>query len=59
VAVAASDKTLLQYVTPLPGQGFSVTTTLTAHGPRTVDLPPDDQTVDLTAHPQVATVLGM
>jgi hypothetical protein len=59
VAVAASDKTLLQYVTPLPGQGFSVTTTLTAHGPRTVDLPPQDQTVDLTAHPQVAAALGM
>jgi hypothetical protein len=49
----------LQYVTPLPGQGFSVTTTLTAHGPRTVDLPPDGQTVDLTAHPQVAAALGM
>jgi hypothetical protein len=59
VAVAASDKTLLQYVTPLPGQGFSVTTTLTAHGPRTVELPPEDHTVDLTAHPQVATALGM
>lgn len=59
VAVAQSDKTLLQYVTPLPGQGFSVTTTLTAHGPRTVDLPPDDQTVDLSAHPEVATALGM
>jgi hypothetical protein len=59
VAVAASDKTLLQYVTPLPGQGFSVTTTLTAHGPRTVDLPADDQTVDLTAHPDVANALGM
>jgi hypothetical protein len=59
VAVAASDKSLLQYVTPLPGQGFSVTTTLTAHGPRTVQLPPDDQTVDLGAHPQVATALGM
>jgi hypothetical protein len=59
VAVAASDKMLLQYVTPLPGQGFAVTTTLTAHGPRTVDLPPDGQTVDLTAHPQVAAALGM
>jgi hypothetical protein len=59
VAVAASDKTLLRYVTPLPGQDFSVTMTLTAHGPRTVDLPPDDQTVDLTAHPDVANALGM
>ena len=46
-------------MTPLPGQGFSVTTTLTAHGPRTVDLPAADQTVDLTAHPQVASALGM
>lgn len=59
VAVASSDSSLLQYVTPLPGQGFSVTTTLTAHGPRTVDLPPQDQTVDLSAHPQVASALGM
>lgn len=59
VSVAASDKALLQYVTPLPGQGFSVTTTLTEFGPRTVDLPPEDQTVDLTAHPQVAAALGM
>lgn len=59
VAVAASDKSLLQYVAPLPGQGFSVTITLPAHGPRTIDLPADQQTVDLTAHPQVASALGI
>ena len=59
VAVAESDKTLLQYVTPLPGQSFSVTTMLTAHGARSVDLPAANQTVDLAAHPQVASALGM
>jgi hypothetical protein len=59
VAVAASDRSLLQYVAPLASQGFSVTITMPVHGPRTVDLPADQETVDLTAHPDVAGALGI
>jgi hypothetical protein len=59
VAVGTADKLLLQYVTPLPGQQFSVTITLPRHGARTVELPPASSTVDLAAHPEVAAKLGL
>jgi hypothetical protein len=59
VSVEASDKLLVQYVTPLPDQDFKVTITLPAHGGRTVDLPADDQTVDASAHQDIATAVGV
>lgn len=59
VAVSASDKQLLQYVTPLPQQDFEVTITLSKHGARTIDLPPADQTVNAADQPQIASELGV
>jgi hypothetical protein len=59
VAVAASDHLLLQYVTPLPDQQFQVTITLSDHGPRTVDLPADADSLDAADHPQIAAQLGV
>ncbi|MGY1787144.1 hypothetical protein [Geodermatophilus sp. SYSU D00698] len=50
---------LLQYVTPLPGQDTEVTVTLSDHGPRTIALPEDGQTVDAAAHPEVAAAVGI
>jgi hypothetical protein len=59
--VAVDDTTglLLQYVTPLPGQDAEVTVTLSDHGPRTIALPEDGQTVDAAAHPEVAAAAGI
>jgi hypothetical protein len=59
VAVDAQTKSLLQYATPLHGQNFEVTITLTQHGDRSVELPPANQTVDAAKYPQVAQELGV
>jgi hypothetical protein len=59
VAVSASDQLLLQYVTPLPGQDFQVTITLSDHGARTVQLPADADTLNAADHPEVAAQLGV
>jgi hypothetical protein len=58
VAVS-TDKQLVQYVTRLPGQDFSVTITLPAHGPRTIDLPTDAETITAAEHPEVLQKLGV
>jgi len=57
IAVSAEEKLLVQYVTQL--QDFDVTITLADHGEREITLPADDDTVDLTAHPEVAAALGL
>jgi hypothetical protein len=57
IAVAADSRLLVQYVTQL--QDFDVTITLADHGEREITLPADDDTVDLTAHPEVAATLGL
>jgi hypothetical protein len=54
-----SDKLMLQYVTRPTGQDFDITVTLPAHGRRTIDLPTAAQTVDATAHPDVAEAVGV
>jgi len=59
VAVSASDKLLLQYVTPLPDQDFEVTITLSEHGDRSIQLPTPDQTVNAADQPEVAAQLGV
>jgi hypothetical protein len=59
VAVSASDKSLLQYTTRLHGQDFEVTITLTDHGPRSIELPAQDETVNAADYPQVAEQLGV
>ena len=57
IAVAAESGLLVQYVTPL--QSFTVTITLADHGEREITLPADADTVDTTAHPEIATALGL
>jgi hypothetical protein len=54
-----SDKLLLQYVTRVPDQDFSVTITLPAHGRRAIELPTDAQTVVAADHPDVAAAVGV
>jgi hypothetical protein len=57
IAVAAESELLVQYVTQL--QDFDVTITLADHGEREITLPPDADTVDLAAHPEIAATLGL
>jgi hypothetical protein len=57
IAVAAESKLLVQYVTEL--QDFPVTITLADHGEREITLPADEDTVDTTAHPEIAAALGL
>ncbi|MGZ4650211.1 MAG: hypothetical protein ACXV3A_06720 [Kineosporiaceae bacterium] len=59
VAVADTSKLLAQYVTQLPDQDFDVTITLSDHGPRQIDIPTADQTVDAAQHPEIAAQLGV
>jgi len=57
IAVAAESRLLVQYVTRL--QDFPVTITLADHGDREIALPADGDTVDATAHPEIAAALGL
>jgi hypothetical protein len=57
IAVAAESGLLVQYVTQL--QDFRVTITLADHGEREITLPADTDTVDTTAHPEIAAALGL
>jgi hypothetical protein len=57
IAVAAESELLVQYVTEL--QDFPVTITLADHGEREITLPADTDTVDTTAHPEIAAALGL
>jgi hypothetical protein len=59
IAVAASSKLLVQYVTQLPQQNFDVTITLSNHGKRQIDLPTDAETVNAADHPDVAQAVGV
>jgi hypothetical protein len=57
IAVGVQSKLLVQYATKL--QDFDVTVTLSDHGDREIPLPADADTVDLTAHPEIAGTLGL
>jgi hypothetical protein len=57
IAVAGESKLLVQYVTPL--QDFTVTITLADHGQREITLPAEGDTVDTTAHPEIAAAVGL
>jgi len=59
VAVGAADDLLVQFVTPLPGDGFEVTVTLSDHGPRRIDVPADEETADAAEHAEVAAAFGV
>lgn len=58
VAVSAADDLLVQYETPLTDD-IDVTVTLSEHGRRQVDLPPEEETALLADHPEVAAALGL
>ena len=57
--VSAEERLLRQYVTRLPGQEFDVTITLTDHGEREIELPAEEETLDATAHPDIAAAVGV
>ena len=57
IAVDVKSKLLVQYATKL--QDFDVTIDLSDHGDREIPLPADADTVDLTAHPEIASTLGL
>jgi hypothetical protein len=59
VAVAAADDLLLQFSTPLLDGAFDATVTLADHGPRTVELPTDEETAEAADHPAIAEALGV
>jgi hypothetical protein len=57
IAVAVESGLLVQYVAEL--QGFPVTITLSDHGAREIPLPAAGDTVDTSAHPDVAAAVGL
>ncbi len=59
VAVDDTSDLLLQFEAPLPDPQTRVTVTLADHGPRTIALPEEGQTVDAVEHPAVASALGL
>jgi hypothetical protein len=59
VAVDRSTDLLVQYRSPLPGQEFEVSVTLADHGPREITLPAEEESVDGSAHPEVAATVGL
>jgi hypothetical protein len=59
VAVAAADDLLLQFSTPLLDGAFDATVTLADHGPRTVELPTEEETAEGADHPEIAEALGV
>lgn len=59
VAVGASDDLLVQFVTPMPGDTFEVTVTLSDHGPRRLDVPAAEETADVADHVDLAAAFGV
>jgi hypothetical protein len=59
VAVGAIDDLLTQFSATLTPDELEVTVTLSDHGGRRVDLPPEPETADAADHPAVAMQLGI
>jgi hypothetical protein len=59
VAVDSSSDLLVQFLTRLPGQDHDVTVTLSDHGPRQIEVPVAEQTVDAAAHPEITETIGL
>ena len=57
IAVDTDSQLLVQYVTQV--QDVHVTITLSDHGEREITLPADTDTVDTSAHPEIAAALGL
>lgn len=58
ISVGVEDKLLHQFVAPAPGADFPVTITLSDHGERAIELPPEEQVADASAYPEVAAQFG-
>jgi hypothetical protein len=58
VAVSAADDLLVQFTTPLGDGDVVATVTLADHGPRTVDLPADEESAEAVDHPDLAAAFG-
>jgi hypothetical protein len=59
VAVSAADDMLVQFSTPLLDGAFDATVTLSDHGPRSVELPGDEETAEAADHPEIAEAFGV
>jgi hypothetical protein len=59
VAVSSADDLLVQFSTPLLDGAFDATVTLADHGPRSVDVPADEETAEAADHPEIAEALGL
>lgn len=58
ISVGVEDKLLHQFVAPPPNQTFPVRITLTDHGPRAIEFPPEEQIADASAYPEIAAQFG-
>ena len=59
VAVGAGDDLLRQFAAPVAEPAVDVTITLTDHGPRTIDVPSDEEAAPAAEHPEIARELGI
>ncbi|MCW2580147.1 MAG: uncharacterized protein JWR82_1748 [Blastococcus sp.] len=59
VAVGAIDDLLTQFGATLTPEKLEVTVTLSDHGTRRIDLPPEPETADAADHPAIAMQLGI
>jgi len=59
VAVSAADDLLVQLSTPVLDGAFDATVTLSEHGPRTVDLPSEEETAEAADHPEITEALAL
>jgi hypothetical protein len=59
VAVGAIDDLLTQFSTTLTADELEVTVTLSDHGSRSIDLPPEPETAPAAGHQVVAAQLGV
>lgn len=58
ISIGASDRLLHQFVSPPPGGDFPVTITLSGHGDKEIEFPPEAQIADASAYPDVAVQFG-
>ena len=58
ISIGAQDRLLHQFVSPPPGGDFPVTITLSGHGTKDIEFPPEAQVADASAYPDVAVQFG-
>ncbi|MBA2415791.1 MAG: hypothetical protein H0V64_07890 [Geodermatophilaceae bacterium] len=58
ISVGVEDELLYQFAAPPLNGSFPVRITLSDHGPREIDFPPEEQIADTSAYPEVASQFG-